>query len=302
MATEECRLSSLDDALRDTAAKVNKALDRLLAIPDGPEARVAEAMRYATLGGGKRLRSFLVVASADLFEVARSASLRVAAVVELVHTYSLVHDDLPCMDDDDVRRGQPSAHVQYDEATAVLAGDALLTLAFETLATPETAGSPDVRCQLIGALAAAAGHHGMVGGQMMDLVCEQAVLDIGAVTRLQRLKTGELIAFACEAGAILGNAPVPLRQALHAYAHDLGLAFQIIDDLLDVEGRADVVGKPVGGDTARGKATFVSLLGVDRARQQAKMLAQQAAAHLEPFAEKAELLRDVTYFVINRER
>lgn len=295
-------MSRLDDALRDTAAKVDKTLDRLLAIPDGPEARVAEAMRYAALGGGKRLRPFLVVASADLFEVARSASLRVAAAVELVHTYSLVHDDLPCMDDDDMRRGQPSAHVRYDEATAVLAGDALLTLAFETVAAPETCASSDVRCQLVGALAKAAGYHGMVGGQMMDLVCEHADLDIGAVTRLQRMKTGELIAFACEAGAILGDASAPLRQTLHAYAHDLGLAFQIIDDLFDIEGQAEVIGKPVGGDTARGKSTFVSLLGAERARQQAKMLARQAAAHLEPFAEKAKLLRDVTLFVINRER
>ena len=288
--------------MRGGAEDVERTLDGLLAVPEGPEARVAEAMRYAALAPAKRLRPFLVMESARLFEVSVASALRVAAAVELVHTYSLVHDDLPCMDDDDLRRGQPATHVRFDEATAILAGDALLTLAFEVLTSPDTAGDPEVRCELVRALAAAAGYHGMVGGQMMDLVAENAGLDIGTVTRLQRLKTGELIAFSCESGAILGHAAAQLRHALHAYAHDLGLAFQIIDDLLDAEGSAGATGKEVRKDAARGKATFVSLLGADRARQQARLLAGQAAEHLEPFADKADNLRAVATFVIKRRR
>ncbi len=289
-------------ALAERSARVNQALERLLPRMSGPEARVVEAMRHAVMGGGKRLRPFLVLESAGLFGVAEQSALRTAAAVELLHCYSLVHDDLPAMDDSDLRRGRPSVHRQFDEATAILAGDALLTLAFEVLAAPETHGNPQVRAELVRELARAAGAHGMVGGQMLDLLAENSSLDIGAITRLQRLKTGEMIAFACCAGAILGNGASPARQALQAYAHDLGLAFQIVDDLLDAEGSEAAVGKPVGRDAAAGQATFVSILGSERARTPAEQLARQAAQHLDFFEEKADLLRAVPGFVIARRR
>ena len=204
------------------------------------------------------------------------------------------------MDNSDLRRGRPTCHKEFDDATAVLAGDGLLTMAFEVLAHPDTHGDPAVRSGLVAALASAAGGAGMVGGQMIDLIAERQVLDIGAIIRLQRMKTGALIAFACEAGAILAKAVGEPRIALHGYAHDLGLAFQIADDLLDVEGSAAETGKPVGADAAAGKATFVSILGVERARAQAGVLVDQAVAHLDLFEQKAELLRQVARFVINR--
>jgi len=289
------------DALGAAAALTDAVLDKLIALPDGLERRVFEAMRYAALAPGKRLRPFLVLASAKLFAVARNCSLQVAAAIELVHAYSLVHDDLPAMDNSDLRRGRPTCHKAFDDATAILAGDGLLTLAFEVLAHPDTHGDPAVRAELVMALAQAAGGHGMVGGQMIDLIAEHRPdLDIGAITRLQRLKTGALIAFACEAGAILGKAPPELRLALRGYAHDLGLAFQIADDLLDVEGSAVATGKPVGQDAAAGKATFVSILGIERARAQAELLIAQAVAHLEPLAERADLLRQAARFVVDR--
>lgn len=288
-------------ALAQAAKLTDAALDRLISVPDGLEARVFEAMRYAALAPGKRLRPFLVLASAQLFSVAQRSALQVAAAIELVHAYSLVHDDLPAMDNSDLRRGRPTCHKAFDDATAVLAGDALLTLAFELLAGPDTHGDPAVRCELTLSLARAAGASGMVGGQMIDLIAEhRPELDIGAITRLQRLKTGELIAFSCEAGAILGKAPLELRQALRGYAHDLGLAFQIADDLLDIEGSPGETGKPVGQDAAAGKATFVSILGVPRARDQAELLVRQAVAHLKPFEAQADLLRQAARFVVDR--
>src|SRR5271157_5574937 len=228
------------------------------------------------------------------------ALAQAAAATEMVHAYSLVHDDLPAMDNSDLRRGRPTCHKEFDEATAVLAGDGLLTAAFEVLADPDTHGDPGVRCELVAALAGAAGAAGMVGGQMIDLIAEHQTLDIGAITRLQRMKTGALIAFSCEAGAILAKAPHELRTALRGYAHDLGLAFQIADDLLDVEGSAAETGKPVGADVASGKATFVSILGVTRARAQAELLIRQAMAHLGLFEQRAELLREAARFVITR--
>ena len=285
----------------DEAAKVtDAAIERLLTVPLGLEARVYDAMRYSALAPGKRLRPFLVVAGCSLFGVARRCALQVAAAIEMVHAYSLVHDDLPAMDDSDLRRGRPTCHRQFDEATAVLAGDGLLTSAFEVLAHPDTHGDPAVRCELVGALATAAGPAGMVGGQMIDLIAERQKLDIGAITRLQRMKTGALIAFACESGAILAKAPGEPRMALRGYAHDLGLAFQIADDLLDVEGSAAETGKPVGADAEAGKATLVSILGVERARAQAELLVRQAVAHLELFGQRAELLREAARFVITR--
>jgi farnesyl diphosphate synthase len=293
-------LPSIDAALNEVATTVTRTLEQLLPTPEGAERRVLEAMRYACLGGGKRIRPFLVMMSSRLFDVNEVSARRAAAAIEMVHCYSLVHDDLPAMDDSDLRRGRATVHKQFDEAVAILAGDGLLTLAFEVLADPETHPNPTVRSELVLALAKAAGAAGMVGGQMIDLEAEKASLDIGAITRLQRLKTGEIIAFACGAGAILGQTSEQARHALLAYAHDLGLAFQIADDLLDTEGTAAAIGKPVGADSAAGKATFVALLGVERAREQAQLLARQAAAHLDLFDEKADLLREMAGFVVNR--
>jgi farnesyl diphosphate synthase len=291
---------SVADATAVATRLTDALIERLLAVPEGLEARVYEAMRYSALAPGKRLRPLLVLAGARLFGVARGSALQVAAAIEMVHAYSLIHDDLPAMDNSDLRRGRPTCHKEFDDATAVLAGDGLLTMAFEVLAHPDTHGDPAVRCGLVAALASAAGGAGMVGGQMIDLIAERQVLDIGAITRLQRMKTGALIAFACEAGAILAKAVGEPRMALHAYAHDLGLAFQIADDLLDVEGSAAETGKPVGADAAAGKATFVSILGVERAHAQAGVLVDQAVAHLDLFEQKAELLRQVARFVVNR--
>ncbi len=291
---------SVADATSVAMTLTDALIERLLVVPPGLEARVYEAMRYSALAPGKRMRPLLVLAGARLFGVARLSALQVAAAVEMVHAYSLIHDDLPAMDNSDLRRGRPTCHKAFDEATAVLAGDGLLTMAFEVLAHPDTHGDPAVRCELVSALATAAGAAGMVGGQMIDLIAERQPLDIGAITRLQRMKTGALIAFACEAGAILGKAGSELRIALRGYAHDLGLAFQIADDLLDVEGSAAETGKPVGADAAAGKATFVSILGVERARAQAGLLVDQAVAHLDLFEERAELLRQVARFAANR--
>ena len=288
-------------SLGESAAAVVEILDRLLPEDKLPESRLMEAMRYSTLGGGKRVRPFMVLSSAKMFNVARTCALRVAAAVEMVHCYSLVHDDLPAMDDDALRRGRATCHVAFDEATAILAGDALLTRAFEVLADTTTHSDPAVRCELVLELARAGGADGMVRGQMLDLMAERRhSLEMPEVTRLQRLKTGMLIAFACESGAILGKAPQPVRMAVHAYAHDLGLAFQIADDLLDAEGDEVVVGKKTGKDAAAGKATFVSLMGIERARAQARMLTEQAIQHLESFAEKADPLRELARFVIER--
>jgi len=292
--------TSFEEALAQAASLTDSLLQQMLVVPPDLEARVYEAMRYAALGPGKRLRPFLVLAGASLFGVNRRRALQVAAAIEMVHAYSLVHDDLPAMDNSDLRRGRPTCHKEFDDATAILAGDGLLTAAFEVLAHPDAHADPAVRCELVAALAAAAGAAGMVGGQMIDLIAEHQALDIGAVTRLQRMKTGALIAFSCEAGAILAKASAEARTALHGYAHDLGLAFQIADDLLDVEGLPADIGKPVGADAAAGKATFVSILGVERARGQAELLIAQAVAHLDLFDGRAELLREAARFVISR--
>lgn len=294
-------MTSLDAAMARAQKTIEAALDRLLPKPEGPEGRIFEAMRYAVFAGGKRFRPFLACESARLFAVGSEAASRVAAAVECVHTYSLIHDDLPCMDDDDLRRGQPTVHRKFDEATAVLAGDALLTFAFELLGEPETHERARVRIELVRRLAAAAGGQGMVGGQMIDLASEGKTLDIATITRLQRLKTGALIAFSCEAGAVLGRASDEALHALRAYAHDMGLAYQIADDLLDAEGDPAVVGKATAKDAAAGKATFVSILGAGRARAQARMLSDQAIQHLDLFDEKADLLREAARFVITRD-
>ena len=292
--------TGFEEALAQAARLTDAALDRLLVVPPGLEARVYEAMRYSALSPGKRLRPFLVLAGSRLFGVAQRCALQAATALEMVHAYSLVHDDLPAMDNSDLRRGRPTTHKRFDDATAILAGDGLLTMAFEVLAHPDTHGDPAVRSELVMSLAQAAGPAGMVGGQMIDLIAETMTLDIGAITRLQRMKTGALIAFSCESGAILAKAPGEVRTALRGYAHDLGLAYQIADDLLDIEGSTAETGKPVGADAAAGKATFVSILGVERARAQAELLVRQAVAHLDLFEQRAELLREAARFVIAR--
>ncbi len=293
-------MSDLARAMASFAERLEGVLDRLLPLDNAPERRLLEAMRYATLDGGKRIRPFLVAESAGLFGVSQNSALRAGAALEMVHCYSLVHDDLPAMDDDALRRGKPTVHKRYDEATAILAGDGLLTRAFSVLASDSTHTNPAVRCELIQELAQAAGAHGMVGGQMIDLKAEDAALDIGAITRLQRLKTGRLIDFGCQAGAILGRAPTSAREALRGYTHDMGLAFQIADDLLDIEGDAARVGKALRKDAEKGKATFVSVLGAERARAQANHLANQAIDHLKIFDEKADMLRALARFVVER--
>jgi farnesyl diphosphate synthase len=290
----------LRSSMAAVAEEVEAVLDRALPAVSGPQARLHEAMRYAMLGGGKRLRPFLVVAGADLFEVSRARSLRAGAAVELIHGYSLVHDDLPAMDDALTRRGRPSCHRQYDEATAILVGDALQSLAFELLTEPATHPDPEVRCTLVRGLAAAAGPAGMCGGQMIDLLAEGQPLELPQILELQRLKTGALIGFACEAGAILGGAALPARQALLGYAADLGLAFQIQDDLLDVTGDAEVTGKDSGRDAAAGKATVVALLGVHESRRRLEALRRSASAHLDRLGEGTDVLRAVFEFVISR--
>jgi farnesyl diphosphate synthase len=293
--------ASLAPALERVRAEIDALLDDLLAVPPDPRARLYEAMRYAAIGGGKRLRPLLVAAACGLFHTDRDRALRVGAAVECIHVYSLIHDDLPAMDDDDLRRGKPALHRAYDEATAILAGDSLHALAFEILADQATHEDPFVRAELVAALAAAAGPSGMAGGQMMDLAAAGAALDLAAVTRLQQLKTGALIGFCLEAGAIMGRVPPEGRTKLRGYARDVGLAFQIADDLLDEEGEEAKTGKKVGKDRARGKETFVSLLGRDRARRQAEMLVQQAADYLQSYGAEADLLRAIARFAVERD-
>jgi farnesyl diphosphate synthase len=289
----------LSQAMDDCREKVNKTVQSLLPATDLIEAPLFDAMRYAVLNGGKRLRPFMVLESARVFGVDASRARRVAAAAEFVHCYSLAHDDLPAMDNSDLRRGKPSLHKKFDEATALLAGDALLTLAFEVLSDVETHEDPRVRIELVANLSGAIGMHGMVGGQMLDLIGEKQEFDVGTISRLQRLKTGKLIAFCCEAGAILGKANPAHRQALRNYAHDLGLAFQVTDDLLDVEGNVHELGKPTNQDAK--KATFVSTMGREQARARAEMLVNQAISHLRIFDEgRVDLLKDLARYVLER--
>lgn len=285
-------------ALVNTAQAVEKALDSLL--PARPGDRLREAMRYASLGQGKRLRPFLVLQSAGLFDQAADAALRVAAALECIHCYSLVHDDLPAMDDDDLRRGQPTTHRKFDEATAILAGDGLLTFAFEILASPETHTDPAVRSALVLELARAAGEAGMVGGQMLDIVAEKGGFSsYEAIAEMQRGKTGALFRFACEAGAIMAGADrAPLRQ----YAEHIGLAFQIADDILDVESDAATLGKATGKDKERGKATFVDFLGLDGAKREAARLSEAAVAAVAVYGGKARLLAETARFIVTRKK
>lgn len=291
---------SLQEQLTETVEALNKSIARLLPETDLPEAPLFEAMRYGTLNGGKRLRPFLVIQSAKLFNVDPKRSRRVAAAVEFVHCYSLIHDDLPAMDNADLRRGKPSTHKAFDEATAILAGDALLAKAFEVLSDSETHEDPRVRIDLVASLAEAAGGHGLCGGQMLDLIGEKSEFDLGTISRLQRMKTGKLMSFACEAGAILGKAGEPQKKALLNYANDLGLAFQVTDDILDVESNVTVLGKDTGKDSQANKSTFVSTMGKDQARARAEMLVAQAKRHLSIFQGRAEMLEDLADYVLKR--
>ncbi len=292
----------LSAALSGIARDVDKMFDRFLAVPKDPRGPLYQAMRHASIGGGKRMRPLLVVAASSLFNVDREAALRVGCAVEAIHVYSLIHDDLPCMDDDDLRRGKPTVHKAFGEAVAVLAGDSLHALAFELLSDGETHADPFVRLELIDGLARASGPGGMAGGQMMDIAAETSDFDLAAVTRLQAMKTGALIAFSVEAGAIMGRLPPEGRGPLRGYARDIGLAFQIADDLLDVEGDEELAGKALHKDAAKGKATFLSLLGVERARAQAAMLVDQAISHLHQFGAEADLLRAIARYAVERDR
>ena len=290
----------LNKHLISSAGAVTEILDELLSETDGYEQRLVHAMRYSSLGGGKRIRPFLVCASAKLFGVEEMRSLRVAAAVEMVHCYSLVHDDLPAMDDDDLRRGKPTCHIKYDEATAILAGDALLTKAFEVIADEETQFDPRIRTSLVAALAKSAGSAGMVGGQMFDLGAENAKLTLDEIIQLQRMKTGALIAASCELGAIMGQATDEEKFSLNQYSNDIGLAFQIIDDLLDITGNEAEVGKKIQKDAVAGKATFVSLMGLDAARQKAQELSLQAQDRIRLFGSEAAPLKALAEFIVNR--
>jgi farnesyl diphosphate synthase len=292
---------SLESALDSVGADIDLLFSDLLVSPADSRDRLYEAMRYAAIGGGKRIRPLLVVAACDLFHVDKKRALRVGLAVEAIHVYSLIHDDLPCMDDDDLRRGKPTVHRAFDECTAILAGDSLHALAFQVLADTKTHEDPLVRAELIAGLAHAAGPAGMAGGQMMDIAAEQMALDIHAITRLQQLKTGALIGFCLEAAAIMGRASAEAKTSLRGYAHDVGLAFQITDDLLDAEGEEARTGKRVGKDRIAGKETFVSLLGVDRARQQAALLVSQAIEHLQYYGGEADLLRAIAHFAVERD-
>lgn len=287
-------------AMQAVARQVDKLIDCTIKDLPAGGARLVAAMRYAAMTPGKRLRPFLVICSSEVFDVARPQAIRVAAAMECIHCYSLIHDDLPAMDDDDLRRGMPTVHKQFDDATAILAGDALLTLAFEILADPDTHPDGAVRASLCAAFAKAAGYRGMVGGQMMDIMAETSVPDINEIAHMQQLKTGALLAASAEAGAILGRAEWEHRENLKAYGRCLGLAFQIADDLLDVEGDEEEVGKAVGKDAAAGKATFVGLLGVDGAREEALRLADLALDHISSFGEEATLLRAIAHFAVHR--
>jgi farnesyl diphosphate synthase len=295
--------AALESALQEVSEALYEKMEMLLPEVDGSgESRLLEAMRYSALAPGKRLRPFLTVMTANLFGVSRDSALQTAAAIEFVHTYSLIHDDLPAMDNDDVRRGQPSCHIQFDEATAILAGDGLLTYAFEVLADRSTHSSHAVRCELIRALAKASGPRGMVGGQMMDLAASNdETIAINRIIRLQRLKTGELFAISCEAGAILGNASSNLRNLLRGYAHDIGLAFQITDDLLDAEAVIAPEGAIERMDKSSEKATFVSAMGIEKSKEQSAVLADQAKKHLHTFGKKADILCDLAEYIVDRE-
>ena len=304
MSTKVIERASVDLELeaRRVAGAVDSIFAQLLEPPGDPRDPLFAAMRYAAIGGGKKLRPLLAVAGARLFGIDEPRSIRVGAAIEAIHVYSLIHDDLPAMDDDDMRRGKPTVHKAYDEATAILAGDCFHDLAFEILSDPATCPEPSARAELVLGLANASGLSGMGGGQMLDLAAEGEAIDLAAITRLQQLKTGALIEYAVESACIMARLPTDARTPYRGYARNLGLAFQIADDLIDHSGDEATAGKRVGKDAGAGKATFVSLLGEVRARQQAAMLIDQAVEHLASHGDEADLLRAIAYFVTERDR
>ncbi len=292
----------LQAAIDQISHDIDSSFDHILKVPDDARKRLYEAMRYSAIGGGKRLRPLLLAATAEIFNVDRGVAIHAATAVEAIHVYSLIHDDLPCMDDDDVRRGKATVHRKFDEATAVLAGDALLALAFEILSNPVMHTDSFVRSECIAALAKASGPAGMAGGQMMDLAAEQDSFDLTTVTRLQQLKTGALIDVSVEIGAILGHIQEDGRTHLRGYARNIGLAFQITDDIIDVEGDAVAAGKALQKDAAAGKETFVSLMGAERAKRQAEHLVDQAIEYLSVYGKEADLLRSIARYIVERDR
>lgn len=288
--------------LERIATRIEQHLATLLSrhLPEADEARLGEAMRYAALGGGKRLRPYLLIKSAALFGVPEEDALDAAAALECIHCYSLVHDDLPAMDDDALRRGRPTVHIAFDEATAILVGDGLLTLAFEIIASPDCHPDPSMRAELACHLARASGIRGMVGGQALDLAGERKQLSAEEVATMQAMKTGALFSFACEAGAMLGRATPKQREAIAAYATSLGQAFQLADDLLDAEGDAATTGKAVAKDAERGKATWIALVGIEGARQRLAELTAETEAALQPFGSSADELVATARFIAQR--
>jgi len=286
--------------LKAVSEEIEAVLRDILPLPSGNQKVVMEASRYAALGGGKRLRPFLMVETARMLGSLNKGVYIAGAALECMHVYSLVHDDLPCMDNDDFRRGKPTVHKKYNEALAVLTGDNLLTISFEILADSKVHEDPNIRMTLISDLAKAGGAGGMIGGQIIDISKSSAIRDETFISQLQKLKTGALIEYAVTAGATMSNASESEKTALKNYARDIGLAFQIKDDILDVEGDAEIIGKSVGKDDALGKVTFVSILGLENARIKASQLGKSAVAHLAPFGKKAEILSKTVDFILNR--
>lgn len=295
-------MERLENKLGETRRIMNEAIDRLLPIPAGREKRVVEAMRYSAISTGKALRPFLTMTIGEMLGVNKQTAIRIGAAIELLHTYSLIHDDLPAMDNDTLRRGKPTNHIQFDEATAILAGDALQALAFEVLSDPETHPDAAIRSRLVLELARSAGMNGMVGGQMLDLIGETTVLTLPEIERMQALKTGALLWFACMAPALTVPVPQEQSEALAQYAQAIGLLFQITDDILDVEGSVSSMGKTLGKDSEAHKSTFVSILGLEKAKSLAHNLADRGMAALSVFGNKADLLKDTITFILERKR
>lgn len=295
-------MERLENKLGETRRVMNEAIDRLLPIPAGREKRVVEAMRYSAISTGKALRPFLTMTIGEMLGVNKQTAIRIGAAIELLHTYSLIHDDLPAMDNDTLRRGKPTNHIQFDEATAILAGDALQALAFEVLSDPETHPDAAIRSRLVLELARSVGMNGMVGGQMLDLIGETTVLTLPEIERMQALKTGALLWFACMAPALTVPVPQEQSEALAQYAQAIGLLFQITDDILDVEGSVSSMGKTLGKDSEAHKSTFVSILGLEKAKSLAHNLAGRGMAALSVFGNKADLLKDTITFILERKR